>query len=45
MAGRCYKLRVKLLWVENKVMKRKYPQETEGQFDNWRRGGITNNNK
>lgn len=23
----------------------KIPQETEGQFDNWRRGDITNNNE
>ena len=23
----------------------KIPQETEGQFDNWRRGGVTNNNE
>ena len=27
MAGRCYKLRVKPLWVENQVMKRKYPRK------------------
>lgn len=27
MAGRSYKLGVKLLWVENKVMKRKYPRK------------------
>lgn len=27
MAGRCYKLRVNLLCVENKIMKRKYPRK------------------